>query len=170
VKQSPPLTKKPFERILRDMSLTDSKFNMWRTITSLAHADGIFCRDEKNYLEPIFDGLDLSSEQREQLKSDMITPQDSKKMFELISEPADRAQVTYFGRILMWADENLESSEEEMLKKLTDLAMSKTDFKAVMKKVHQVAQDFKNEEELRRESRPTHRKILDAIVFWEDLP
>jgi len=153
------------------MSMDDSKFNMWRTITSLAHTDGVFCRDEKNYLIPIFDNLVMSDEQRQILKSDVETPQDPETLFALITKPADRAQVTFYGRVLLWADQTLDTSEQDVLAKMTELAMGKIDdTEMVMKKANNIIEDFKAQEKQRRDDRPFHRKVLDAIVFWEDLP
>jgi len=152
------------------MSLSDSKFNMWRTVTALAHSDGVFHRDEEDYLLQIFDNLKLSKEQREILAADVKVAQDPAKLHGLITEPADRAQVTYFGRILLWADKDFDHTEEEVLEKLMELSRSKVNFEEAMIKVKQVSEDFKRKEDLSRSDRPFHRKVLDAIVFWEDLP
>ena len=152
------------------MSLSDSKFNMWRTVTALAHTDGVFHRDEEDYLKKIFENISLSKEQSDILKSDLTTPQDPAQLHGLITEPGDRAQVTYFGRILLWADKDFDHTEEEILAKLMELSMDKVDFKEALLKVKQVSEDFKKKEEQYRDARPFHRKVLDAIVFWEDLP
>jgi uncharacterized membrane protein YebE (DUF533 family) len=152
------------------MSVSDSKFNMWRTVTALAHSDGVFHRDEEDYLKKIFENINLSKEQRDILAADLETAQDPAKLHGLITEPGDRAQVTYFGRILLWADKDFDHTEEEILSKLMELSMNKVDFKEALIKVNQISEDSRIKEELRKENRPFHRKVLDAIVFWEDLP
>ncbi len=152
------------------MAISESKYNMWRTIVALSHADGVFHKKEQEYLLSILDNVDLSDEQKSVLIEDSKVPKDPVAFFDNITEPSDRSQLFYIGRILLWVDDEFTKDEEEAFNKLRELALNKVDFQAVMKRVDQVAEDFKAKEEARKESRPLYQKIIDAIVFWEDLP
>jgi hypothetical protein len=152
------------------MALSESKFYMWRTIVSMSHADGAFHYTEHDFLMNLFKNLDLSDEQMESIKDDVENPKEPKRMFAMVSEPSDRAQLFYYARMLMWADGKFCNTEEELYNKLKVLALDKVDFKEVMTKVNQVRLDFEANQEIQKENRPIHRKIIDAIIFWEDLP
>jgi len=153
------------------MALTDSKLNMWSTVVSLSHADGILHMSEEDFLNKFFESLkDLSEDQKKTLESELKNPQDPKVLYTKISEPKDRAELLYYARMLMWADEDFCSQEEEIFNKLRVLTLDQIDFDAVMVKVNKIAEDYKLKEEARKDARPIHRKIIDAIIFWEDLP
>lgn len=153
------------------MALSESKFNMWRTVVSMSHADEVLHASEEDFLAKFFDSLnDISNDQIEVLKKDLETAQSPKDMYEKISEPKDRAELFYYARMLMWADGDFCSNEEDVFNKLKEITLSKIDFDKVMTEVRQIAKDYEMKHEAQKDARPLHRKVIDAIIFWEDLP
>lgn len=150
-------------------NLSDSKFYMWRAIVALVYADGKKYSEEEEFLEKYFKALPLSADQKATLESDMVTPADLDECFAKITEPADRSQFIYFARLLFHSDGDFDITEEELLGKLKGSVTQQVDMDKVMKEVNQTALDFIEKENTRKEKRPFYEKLVDALVFWEDL-
>lgn len=103
-------------------SFNISKLYMWRCIITMAHSDGLVHDEERKYLTHIFDNMreraGLSQDNYILLISDLSAPQDCFEMLSHVNDPAYRAQVTYFARLLAYKDGNLDPNEADLLEKL----------------------------------------------------
>lgn len=101
------------------MSMSESRFYMWRCIIALAHADGTITPPER---ETIWDALEgeelLSREQREQLDADMDTPRSVDDLLGKVRDGADRQDLLIKARELLWSDDIMGGMEERMMRHL----------------------------------------------------
>ena len=99
-----------------------SKLYMWRCVVAMAHADGMIQAEEDEWLRKTFinmrDRAGLPLEHYDILLSDLEEPQDVANLLPYINDPAYRAQVVYFARLLAYKDGVLQPSEEQLLEKL----------------------------------------------------
>lgn len=99
----------------------ESKFNMWRAIIAMAHADGVLHANEIVYLRGIFDKMRernlIGDDKYQTLLDDIEHPQDIDDVLPLVTEPAYRSQITHFARLLAFRDGKFHPSEEDLLKK-----------------------------------------------------
>lgn len=149
--------------------LNDSQMSMWKAIIALIDADGLDHEGEIAFLKERFQKLDGTSEQKEELLSSIGQFQDVNVYFKQITEPRDRSQFIYFARLLFWSDGDFHEQEKKVLKSLNSEVMAQVDLKKEMIKLDKVVKDYESWEQSRREEQPLHRRIINALVFWEDL-
>lgn len=122
--------------------VNESKFNMWRAIVALVHADGEAHPEEDSFLRAKFQNLPFTSEQLEALNADMESPKDVDVFFEKITSPGDRSQFIYFARLLFWSDGVFQEQEQAILDRLHVATISKVDLEKVMHSVDGIAEQF----------------------------
>lgn len=144
--------------------IDDSKFNMWRAIVALVHADGKQHPDEDQFLSETFSKLPFTTQQRQTLEQDLKSSKDVEKFYDKISLPADRSYFIYFARLLFWSDGDFHRQEEAIFSRLHSKTMSKVDLENVMHSVDMIAEEYSQ-----REKGRGFRQILADFVarFFE---
>jgi len=105
-------------------SLPASMFYMWRSLLSLAWADGECGRAETAYFAKVFDNLaryySLTQEQKDTLGDDLVAPQSSDilDLFSYINDPETRRNLYLFAHDLAMLDGVLHPAEKDILDKL----------------------------------------------------
>jgi uncharacterized membrane protein YebE (DUF533 family) len=102
-------------------ALSESRFNMWRAVFALAHADHQICEDERTFLKQYLDVVEFSADQKGVLLEDLIDPQAPFEMFENITVPEDRGAFFQFARALIWANGDEHEQEVKIKKNLHEL-------------------------------------------------
>jgi len=125
--------------------VNESKFNMWRAIVALVHADLVSHPQEAEYLKNQFQKIPFSETQRKVLSDDLLTSKDVDPYFKAITSPGDKAQFVYFARILFWSDGAFHEQEKAILDRLHKETISKVDLTAVMRSVDNIANEFVHE-------------------------
>jgi len=110
--------------------ISDSRFNMWRAVFAMAHADGKIDPDETDYMDKYLGRLRLGPEQQEQLRREAANPPDMEEVIENVTQPLDRSELVYFARLLAWSDDEMHDDEDVLLAKLNSNAMDKADIAA----------------------------------------
>lgn len=119
--------------------VSHSKFCMIRCLVSVAHADGVFCDEEREYVTGMMNRIPLSSEQRATLEADFRTPQDVADLMRQINDPRFRGQVVYFARLMAHKDGVLHPKEAEIIDHLHLQATEGLDMEAIRAKAQEVA-------------------------------
>lgn len=151
--------------------LADSKFNMWRAVFAIAHADHEVSADEKEYMMGILDKLILSNEQRSTLKEDIYIPQNPVSLFEKITELDDRIEFFKHAKQLTWSDDQYSAKEQSVIVKLKTMHDQKLEIEDMVGRV-----PFQLEEEKKavRYEPPKREKGFRGFlkelkeVFFED--
>ncbi len=171
-------------RQAKELDLSTSRYNMWRAIITMAHADGLVQDEERVYLNRIITNMRtrgyVDDEQEAQLKADIESPQNPADFLRFINDPKYRSQLVTFARILAYKDGNLHPSEEDLLNKLHAWVMDGIDLEQIRASVqenlaqemtaHEMAidsmrPDFKNEgEEVEQGGIPLPRIPLYALL------
>jgi len=154
---------------MSDKSLSPSQFNMWRSIVALIYADKKKHPEEEAFLRRSIEKLSLSEPQISQLEADISSPPNLEEVFPKIDEPRHRSQLIYFARLLFWSDGDFHAQEEKILDSMHAQVMSQVDLEAAMKRVEDVTQKFHQKEAARKANVSWSQKLVDAILFWEDL-
>ena len=149
--------------------ISDSHFNMWLSIIALIYADDQKHPDEAQFIEEMIGKLTASDEQKAQLRAAAENPPDIKDVFPKVTEPKHRSQMIYFARLLFWTDGDFHHQEEAILKRLHEDVMSKVDLEAAMKEVDDVTVKFHDKMEKDLKDRSWSQKLVDAVMFWEDV-
>lgn len=117
----------------------NEKFNMWRCIVAMAHADNIVMEDEKEYLKNIFDKMkdntDMAEEHYQILLEDIETPQNVDHLMADLNAPECQSQVVYFARVLAHKDGNLHPTEAQLIEKLRANALEGKNLEEIKKQV-----------------------------------
>lgn len=125
--------------------VNESKFNMWRAIVALVHADLVSHPKEAEYLKSQFQKIPFSEAQRQVLNDDLVASKNVDTYFKAISSPGDKAQFIYFARLLFWSDGAFQQQEKAILDRLHKETISKVDLTAVMLSVDNIANEFVHE-------------------------
>lgn len=100
------------------MSVSSSKFNMWRAVFALAHADHVVTTEEQRFMYRALATENFSDLQKKTLEEDMKTARDIPDMFMSITDPKDRSRFFYFARMLFWCDGDFAAQEQKILTEL----------------------------------------------------
>lgn len=114
----------------RDIS--DSRFNMWRAVVALTHADDVVMPEEKEFIRRFYNTVPFTNEQKHQLEAELRKPQDITEIFTKITDHRDRAELIYFARMMFWSDGDYALQEAEILKKLKIDVLDKLDIDTLM--------------------------------------
>lgn len=157
----------------RGRSVSHSLLHMWRVVIAIAHADGHLHPDERAYFERIIINLrqreGLSAQQEDILRNDLDVEQNIGDLMRQINDPAMRANVFYFGRILANIDGDMHPDEEAVLKRLHLEHMESIDMTAVRS---EVATIIKSEMTAHNENIESLRYTkgfmgaLDRLLLW----
>lgn len=105
------------------MGLSESRFNMWRAVTAMIHADGVVRPHEINFILENTRQLPLSTEQFETLTEDLRTAGDVVEMFGRITQPQDKRDFFHLARAIAWSDGEFDEREQELLTRIRALAV-----------------------------------------------
>ncbi len=149
--------------------VSNSKLYMLRCLIAMAHADGVFCDLEREYITTMMDRLPLKPEQRSTLENDFITPQDVGDLFRHINDPRFRGQVVYFARLMAFKDGNLHPKEQELLEYLHLMAVDGLDMDAIRIQAREATQAelFVHDIEIDK-NRPTKGGHIIPWLKWLD--
>lgn len=111
--------------------LGTSMFYMWRALVALAHADGQMGQEEIDYFRKLFDTLprhyELTVAQREAFADDLMNPKQIDLMLPFINDPEVRKMLLDYAEMLAWIDGVLDPREEDILKRLHQVASPEYD-------------------------------------------
>ncbi len=113
---SPPIRES--DCLMVHSELNASRFNLWRAVVAMIHADGVIKPHEVNFIVEQTRDLPLSINQRGLLMEDINTPKDMKALFREITHPQDRKDFFRLARAIAWADGHYDEREEKLLTSL----------------------------------------------------
>ena len=105
------------------MSLSESRFYMWRAVAAMIHADDMVLPHEINFIIESTRDLPLSDEQRAILTWDMGHPGDIEAHFTKITHPRDKEDFFYLARAISWSDGEFDEREKALLRKVRVIPM-----------------------------------------------
>lgn len=111
--------------------VSESKFNMWRAVFALAHADHVVTDEERRFMNKALAKEGFSAEQEATLREDMETPQGIADMFVRITDQKDRSRFFYFARMLFWCDGDFAAQEQAILTRLQNYHNKTVDFGSI---------------------------------------
>ncbi len=95
-----------------------SRFNMWRAVVAMIHADGVVTPHELTFIHEYLRDVELSEEQRKIIGRDIHEPQLIHQMFGQILDLQDRKDFFALARALSWCDGDFDEQERSILKHL----------------------------------------------------
>lgn len=104
------------------MSLSDSRFHMWRAVTAMMHADSVVRPHEINFVLQSTKTLGMTAEQQSILMEDLQIPADMVECYSKITSPKDKEDFFHLAHALAWSDGNMDEREEAMLDRIRALA------------------------------------------------
>jgi hypothetical protein len=162
------------ERNLTGDHVSNSMLYMWRAIISIAHINHKIEQAEKDYFETVFQALwrakNLTQEQLDILRQDIITPQDTFDMLRHINDPSYRGQVITFAYRVARLDGAIDPDEKAVLDKMhahvtegLDMGQIRTHVAAIVKRemaLHDVKISM---------NRPQYDEGLGIAAFIDDI-
>lgn len=112
---------------MTNKKVSESRFQMWRTLFAIAHADHIVTEEEQKFMEEALESVPFSLSQKTILEEDIKHPKDIIEMFEGISDFEDRSAFFDFARKLVWIDGDYGEEEQDIILKLKTAHMKTAD-------------------------------------------
>lgn len=100
---------------MTQQGITDSRFNMWRAVVAMVHADGVVTPHEIAFINDYIYDLNLSEGQMKVIGDDLQTPQDVYKMYARITDQGDRKDFFALARALSWCDGDYDGQEKRII-------------------------------------------------------
>lgn len=123
--------------------VSESRFNMWRAVFAMAHADKIVTGEERAFMEGYLAAVPFSAEQKLRLRQDMDDAQDIYALFVGISDPEDRGLFFQFARELCWCDGDYDAQEQEIKDRLKGEHLSRLNLDRLELELHKSRAVFK---------------------------
>ena len=111
--------------------VSESRFNMWRTVIALVHADHVVTEEERALAEGYLENVPFSEDQKSVLQQDLETAQDIDALFLSITEPDDQSEFFALARVMVWCDGDFDQQEEAIFDRLKDIQMGRIDPEAL---------------------------------------
>ncbi len=95
-----------------------SEYFKWRCLIGLAHVDFRLMKDEQDFLESYireYASENIQNRLLEELREDLVNPQDPRSFYELITDPEDRVELYFMAYKLFWSDGEMAQSEKKNL-------------------------------------------------------
>lgn len=112
---------------MEEKGLSESRFNMWRAVVAMVHADTVVKPHEIHFILNSTKDLPLTAEQRQALVDDIATPSDIQTFFHKITSPRDKVDFFQLARAVSWADGDMDEREEAMLSHMKALHLKDED-------------------------------------------
>lgn len=103
------------------MSISDSRFNMWRAVAAMMHADEIVQPHEINFMIESTKDVPMSFEQRQTLMGDLDKAGDMEAFYANITSRKDKEDFFYLARAIAWSDGEMDVREHALLQKIRGL-------------------------------------------------
>jgi uncharacterized membrane protein YebE (DUF533 family) len=113
--------------------LTDSRFNMWRAVIVMAHADSVVKPHEINFIIENTRDLSMTEGQRAALVADIRNPTSMQTVFDKITSPRDKEDFFHFARAICWSDGTMDDAEQSLYDHLKNLNLRDEDQKVMRK-------------------------------------
>lgn len=110
--------------------VSDSKFQKWRAIVAMVHADQHVAPEEREFVNGYLERIPFTEAQREQLKAELETGVAIDPIIEKITDKADRSLLIHFARMLCYKDGELHPAEAAVLAKLNSSIIQGVDVQA----------------------------------------
>ena len=131
-------------------SVDESKFNKWRAIVALVHADQVVHSEERNFIHGFLERIQFSEDQRKTLLKELDQPANIDQIIPKITSKADIGQLVHFARVLCCRDGEFHPSEQKILEKLNTNALAKSDMSSALELANREAEAAN----IRQEKRP----------------
>lgn len=107
--------------------LTDSRFNMWRAVIVMAHADSVVKPHEINFILENTKNLSMTEAQRSTLVGDLRAPAPMQAVFDKITSPRDKEDFFHFARAICWSDGTMDEAEQALFNQLKNIKLRAED-------------------------------------------
>lgn len=104
------------------MGISDSRFNMWRAVAAMMHADEIVQPHEVNFILESTKDLELSFAQRQTLIGDLEVAGDMEAFYKNITAPRDKEDFFHLARAIAWSDGEMDAREQALLQKVRTMS------------------------------------------------
>lgn len=117
---------------MRDKTVGNDVFYMWRAIFALAHVDHVVTDEERRFMFDTLSRVSFSSAQIEILTKDIEEAQDIGEMFSKINTSHARSQFFYFARMMVWCDGDYDEQEQQIMLDLKKAHVKSVDLEALV--------------------------------------
>ena len=107
--------------------LNESRFQMWRAVVAMAHADGVVTMHELSFINDYLKDINLSPKQREIIGEDLREAQNINVLFSQVTEHEDQVDFFALARALSWSDGDFDSQEKKIIKRLEGQMLNNMD-------------------------------------------
>lgn len=126
-------------------SISESRFNMWRAVVAMIHADEVVKPHEINFVLQSTRDLPFTNEQRGILSADIHTRSDIHEFFGKITNPKDKLDFFHLARAAAWADGDFDEREERLIARLAGLPLQEKDKELLRRSVEDFEDTFVHE-------------------------
>ena len=144
------------------IKITESRYNMWRAIFAMAHADNVVSPEEEKFMRDILQKFNFSDGQRRQLEEDMSVKTEPGEHFDFISDKNDRSEFFKYARILVWCDGDFDEQEQEILARLKQNHLTHLDVNEMVQEIRQTF-DENEQAEIKQKMRELYFNLQSDV-------
>ncbi len=112
--------------------ISESRFNMWRCVVGMAHADGVITPHELAFINNYIKDLSLSKAQLDIVGDDLREAQDIHDIFSKVTDHQDKKDFFVLARALSWCDGDYAAQEKSIIEQLEKLNLFEENQKMLM--------------------------------------
>lgn len=102
--------------------ISESRFNMWRAVVGVIHADHVVKPHEVNFIVQSTQDIGLSEEQKDVLADDIRNAKEIEIFYQKITNSKDKMDFFHLARAVSWSDGEFDDRERDILIKIAGMA------------------------------------------------
>ena len=128
--------------------VTASQFYMWRACVAFMHLDKKISVEERKWIAEKVNHLNLTTEQRRFLESDVEKDSNFDEIYKKITEKKDLAFLVNTIRVVGYLDKDFSETERASFKRLEAIVMAGVDLKAISEEMKIFERESYHEDEV----------------------
>lgn len=102
----------------QETGVSESRFNMWRCVVAMAHADGVVTPHELSFINDYVKEIDFNKDHLKTIGDDLLNPKDIHELFLRVTDKQDKVDFFALARALSWSDGDYDIQEKKIIKQL----------------------------------------------------
>ncbi len=154
----------------RIVTVTPSKFAMWRAAIALAYGDSMLSNSETNLIHEYWKNYAFTDEQQRQLDLDLQKGIKLDDVWPQITDKLDRANLINFALVLFHIDGDYTAAEQALFEEMNNRHMGTIDLRQAMRDARSSVEQYLQEDKAKLDedykNQPAILKPVHYLLFY----
>ncbi|MDX1975102.1 MAG: hypothetical protein SFT92_05440 [Rickettsiales bacterium] len=153
-------------KLAKKVTVTPSKYAMWRSAIALAYADSRLSNSEVNLIQDYMSNYTFTDAQLLQLEKDLMQGVHLEDVFPMISEIRDRAHLINFARVLFHIDGDFSEVEQRIWQAIHDQHVLTIDLKKALLVAREACESELEQQRIKHAQEAAQKRPLERALDY----